>query len=978
MANKLVPFFGYGVTITEEDRQHWFERRKRQAEIAFERGVFCSDQGMKESGFFWLGRAERLSGDQSNVMFAYAMAAFELGHNAIALPRFRFLHKKFDLREAAFGEVLCLNQSGDFDQASKKLHHALSRYHISDGLTSIADDLAFRAKTPGWASLSNSGVLEVRSAEPVCLYWDGQALGVFPSGRIHIAEYVRRSCGVEWATGQRLSVCVGGRHVLGSPFNLQSLTYCDGFVKAENGSVSGWLWHPAEPDFVPSVHIDGRASFRVPTITDRMSGERPLYRPRYFTVPIVDLPKKNRCELVTLRDTHGRLLLGAPLDPRIGAFIAGKRVLPRALSPVSLPKRFKKIAALQQAECVIIIPVFGAYHETRACLLSVLKTIPQNTGVIVVNDASPEKRLVDFLEKMAEDERITLLSHDANKGFTASVNDALRYCAGRDVILLNSDTVVFSNWVERLRGWLRHAQVGTVTPMSNDGGLTSYPSVSEPNIIPPLYQARMLDQLCRDVSPHTFIELPTGNGFCMAISASCLAETGLLREAIFAQGYGEENDFCLRASQHGFKHVAATNVYVKHHGGASFKEGKHGLLVRNLNILNALYPGYTKAIHQFERRDPLQAVRQRLDWLRFENYALEERCSVLLIKHKAGGGVVHAVRQRALRYLEQGIAVFLLKPTEDGCDLSVYGGVLGEAASLKVSIPAEAAPFIRLLKQLKIHHIEWHHLMGHAPWVRHLHHELEVAYDIFVHDYVWFCPRISLLDGEDRYCGEPDIQGCTRCVMRWGHQLEKGLTVPALLQRSTRELEEARRVIVPTMDTARRIKRHIPIDHGIIVEPLEEEGSFLSMPLRPSYGRPVRRIGVLGGIGRWKGYSVLLELGKHIQSKRLPLEIILIGSTTNDEALLATGIWVTGEYQGSDLEALLEAAHLDIGFVPSVAPETWCYVLSELWRAGLEVVGFDIGASAERIKESGRGQVLPLGMPVESLATYLLNYRRKS
>ena len=42
------------------------------------------------------------------------------------------------------------------------------------------------------------------------------------------------------------------------------------------------------------------------------------------------------------------------------------------------------------------------------------------------------------------------------------------------------------------------------------------------------------------------IDVPSANGFCVYIRHDCLASVGLLREDLFAQGYCEENDFCLR------------------------------------------------------------------------------------------------------------------------------------------------------------------------------------------------------------------------------------------------------------------------------------------------------------------------------------------------------------------------------------------------------------------------------------------------
>ena len=43
------------------------------------------------------------------------------------------------------------------------------------------------------------------------------------------------------------------------------------------------------------------------------------------------------------------------------------------------------------------------------------------------------------------------------------------------------------------------------------------------------------------------VGIPTAVGFCMYIRRECLKEVGEFRAEVFGKGYGEENDFCLRA-----------------------------------------------------------------------------------------------------------------------------------------------------------------------------------------------------------------------------------------------------------------------------------------------------------------------------------------------------------------------------------------------------------------------------------------------
>jgi hypothetical protein len=64
---------------------------------------------------------------------------------------------------------------------------------------------------------------------------------------------------------------------------------------------------------------------------------------------------------------------------------------------------------------------------------------------------------------------------------------------------------------------------------------------------------------------------------------------------------------------------------------------------------------------------------------------------------------------------------------------------------------------------------------------------------------------------------------------------------------------------------------------------------------------------------------------------------------------------------------LIRAQHARLGFVTSIWPETWSLALGDIWRAGLPAVAFDIGAPAERIRRTGRGFLLSLGLAANAI-----------
>jgi hypothetical protein len=108
----------------------------------------------------------------------------------------------------------------------------------------------------------------------------------------------------------------------------------------------------------------------------------------------------------------------------------------------------------------------------------------------------------------------------------------------------------------------------------------------------------------------------------------------------------------------------------------------------------------------------------------------------------------------------------------------------------------------------------------------------------------------------------------------------------------------------------------------------------------------------------------------------MPLEFLLAGSSSDDEILLQTQrVFITGAYQPEEAERVIAGLRADLAFIPSIWPETWCFTLSEAWRAGLYTLAFDLGAQAERIIATGRGAVLPLGLPAARINDLLLSWQ---
>jgi GT2 family glycosyltransferase len=984
------------------------------ARAARDRGHAALAEGDANEALRWLDRARRLAPRDQNI--ALSLATLLLGRDtARAAAMFDSIAGTADLREAWQGLAAARHLLGDSHAAAACLARTLSCAVVSDTLTPLANEVCRGSGAVGWCGITSAGRLVLHQIRPgsVALVLDGRRLRgqTLPS---------------TWVQARTLEVSLDGRPLLGSPIDLARLRRVVGYVEAEAGGLRGWAWQPGNPEADPVIVLRsamGGPTWRLTAADETMQVEHAgaLARPRGFVVPAARLSAPAGAWHVLTED--GRDLLGSPLDPMAeqragraaalslaqlypitaarmtsgrmtsGRTTSGQTMSARttsarsaagsashaamAMPPPALPVASSPLpppaVATRRRPVDVVVPVHGNAAMVRACLDSVRGSLPRGSRIVVVDDASDEPALADLLDGLADRKQIRLIRQTRNLGFPASANAGIAACPGRDVVLLNSDTLVPPGWLERLHEAACSApDIGTVTPFSNDASILSYPSVEGGNPIPDQASTDKLASFAWRANRDMTIEIPVGVGFCLYIRRDCLDAVGGFRSDVFAQGYGEENDFCLRARQLGWRHVAAPGVFVAHRGSASFGGAGGHLRYRNEQLLRRLHPGYEQLVASFIRADTLAEARRRLDLVRWRATWSRDQEAVLLITHADGGGVERRVAQSCDEHHAAMRRPIVLRPvrTADG-EAAVAVGDNAGFANLRYRIPAELPALRRVLRSAGVGAVEVHHFLNHDPSIYRLVAELAVPYDVHVHDYAWFCPRIALVDRDRRYCGEPEPAACETCVADAGRFMPEDIAISALIARSERFLDEARQVAAPSLDAAARMRRHFPTLH-VVVEPHEDDAAVPDPP--PPVARDgVCRVCVLGSIGEHKGYDVLLACARDAAARDLPLEFIVVGSTIDDFRLFATGrVFITGRFQADEVENLVRAQEASLGFFPSIWPETWSLGLTELWRAGLTVAAFDFGAPAERILRTGRGFVLPKGLHPSAINNLLV------
>ena len=908
--------------------------------------------------------------------------------------------REHDVLEAWLGLAFTYHLRDEAALAAETVGRALRCHAFVMEIAPIAQRIAQAAGAAGWCSLDGAGELIVqltrapaRRAKPMATL-DGRpvALHVQPSGLCFSGVLPRG-----WERAGAVAVRLDKEELLGSPLAIPAIVRVEGFVDSKDGDLRGWAWCPHDPGRDPTLTVvDAAGRIRFDVVADLpcagIRHENPAARPRGFRIP----PDQLRCFAGPVHLLGaGRDLTGSPLDPSAEQRSAegASRILADLfpapgysarggvpnLSFVSVPAHVvggPVEGGSKRRPVDVVIPVYGRIDLTLACLISVLADLPRYARVVVIDDASPDQKVTEQLSVFAARYGITLLRHATNRGFPAAANAGMRHDATRDVVLLNSDTLVPPGWLASLRSAAYSAcDIGSATPFSNDATILSYPYVDHTNPMPGLDETIRLDALARSANAGHLVDVPTAVGFCTYIKRDCLTATGLLREDIFAQGYGEENDFCIRARHLGWRHVGVPGMFVAHLGGSSFGARKQHLVERNMRTLNQLHPGYSELINAFQKVDPLAEPRRRLDMARWRTLQTDTE-SVLLVTHSRAGGVRRHVAERAAILRAEGFRPIVLWPAVSrsgtGRECVLGDGPEGGTPNMRFAIPEELDLLAKVLKDDKAVRAEVHHMIGHDHHLMDLFARLGIPYDIIVHDYSWLCPRINLVGVHRRYCGEPDLVDCEACIEDAGTKNDEQTTPHRLRERSASEMAGASAVVVSSADVAARIRRHFPAISPKIAM-WEDDSTLPAVAPCRTAADGFRRVLVLGAIGIEKGYDMLLACARDAVKRGLKIRFHLVGHSYDDDRLLSTGnVLITGEYTEHEVGRLIRQQQAQIAWLPSLWPETWCYTLTQAWQAGLNVFAFDIGTPAERIRRNGRGWLVPLGLAPEHLNNRML------
>lgn len=425
----------------------------------------------------------------------------------------------------------------------------------------------------------------------------------------------------------------------------------------------------------------------------------------------------------------------------------------------------------------IIIPVYNALSDLKLCVDSITRHTDLTVDrVLLIDDKSPDQNVFPYMQSI-EQPGIVVLRNEENQGFSGTINRGLLY-SDRDVILLNSDTVVTAGWVDKITACAdSDPAIGTVTPFSNNATLCSIPNFCEENTIPYGLSIDEYAAVIERCSMKKYPRITVAVGFCMFIKREVITATGLFDKETFARGYGEENDFCWRAEQLGYRHVLCDDTYIYHSGSSSFLSSeKRQLIAEHEAIIEKWYPQQNQKNREYVRDNPDQYLRTNVDIHAKLHNGKKNLLYVLHMDFRADsvdniGGTQFHVKD-LVAHMRKDHNVFVLARDGRMLRLTVYlerdqmtfSFPIGEKpAFMPFTHKAIAETYRLILKAFSVDMVHVHHVSGLSFDFFSITKEMGIPMAMTLHDFYFVCPTIKLLERKTSYCGGCG-ENCDACL----------------------------------------------------------------------------------------------------------------------------------------------------------------------------------------------------------------------
>jgi len=652
-------------------------------------------------------------------------------------------------------------------------------------------------------------------------------------------------------------------------------------------------------------------------------------------------------------------------------------------SQLRLPKQTINHANSQAVKIAVLMPIYNGVKETIEAINSFKNYLSCNKYsnlevrfILGLDNPDNHEMKERILSLYGCYRQITIICNQVNLGFIGNCNNMFKFVReDEEILLVNSDIIApQASWIEKMLEYaMKDSMIGTVTPLSNQATIFSYPIPNEKaQFLLPHIDIDETNALLSDVSISELIDVPSCHGFCVLIMNTRLSLESLF-DPIFGKGYGEENDFSRRIASEGYRNICCPHVYIYHCESVSFGPAKLNLVLKNLEIVNRRHKHYALIIEKYCSNDPLRKYRNKCS-IKYLEYIKKKNNKELILHvcHARGGGT-HKFIVDYSRKNDHAIHC-LLTPLEDSGLMSLQliqpdrsEGTYIDTVKLAFLSEKEVIQFasVHIVSRAILHSLIDFLDNSTYEWVKMLiSHSFS---QLYFHDYHWISVFENLLDPKLKFIGS--FQPCDSLVdLYLAASQNKPLVINkgSNLHRRTMKgiIDQASEVIFPSKASrdialsSYKFKnqcRVIPHDNST------NNGEKISMMASAGQAGVSKRIAIaiIGAIGPNKGAYTLFDICRYIDEHDLPLDIYVIGFTCNDNEIKGYPfVHIVGKYDEKDFHKIVKDLNIKSSLFLSPWPETFSYTLSLAFEHKLWPFVLNIGAPAERVIESGFGTIL--------------------
>ena len=629
----------------------------------------------------------------------------------------------------------------------------------------------------------------------------------------------------------------------------------------------------------------------------------------------------------------------------------------------------------------IVIPIYNAFDFTKKCIETVIEnTDLKEHTLVLVNDKSPDEKILPMLQKFVKDYselNIELIDSKQNQGFVKSVNIGMSH-SKNDVVLLNSDTEVTKNWLNKMIETAYVSEnVATVTPLSNNATLASVPNFLEENTIPNYINLEEYAKLIEECSYKAYPELTTAHGFCMYIRRDAIDEVGLFDSETFGKGYGEENDFSYRCIRKGLVNLLCDNTFIYHKGTQSFTEEKEELAKSHWKILTEKYPQNVEMNNDLCIYNPYSYIQDNIKYTLANKY----RKNMLIVVHEffdlenklVGGTVQHIydlisnIRKDInchVLYYKNG--KYMVKSFFENSTAEMVMGSVISYENMQTYNWQYKTILDKLFSILNIDFVHIHHMAHHYFDLVDTLIERQIPYIVSLHDFYLICPTILLLEKGEKYCVNNEKRDCKECLNAL-KCIDDNKFIDNWRNLSYKLLKNAREIIAPTESTKKIFNQFYKdlnikvIEHGMNVDDFIKAEENSEKTER-------KNIAFLGGINPSKGLNFMKNLIEKANNDELPYNIHLFGKASDWKINNSNKNYIFhNTYNRNEIAKILKENNIDLILLLAIWPETYSYTLTEAVISEIPVLALSFGALEERINKNKIGWLLEQNVTIQDV-----------